>query len=148
VLVSREVDGESIGDGRGELERHLASCDACRRFRERARSLQAVHRSLPEAPPGPRLIASILAAAGKRRESSPMRGWLRFAVPAVAAAVFVLGFWIGSLMHEQYRTAGASTLASGAEALELEYLDECPPGSFGSIFTVSYEGGSYETGRP
>lgn len=70
-----------------------------------------------------------------------MHGWLRFALPAAAAAVFVLGFWIGSLMHEQYRGEAVSTVASGTEALDLEYLDEYPPGSFGYILTTSYEGG-------
>jgi hypothetical protein len=96
---------------------------------------------MPRRAASPRLVASICAAALESREARAARGWLRFALPAAAAAVFVLGFWVGSLMHERYGGGSASSLASGAAGLELEYLDEYPPGSFGDILAASYEGG-------
>jgi predicted anti-sigma-YlaC factor YlaD len=148
TLISRELDGESTNTSREELKRHLESCDACREFRARVHSMMSIHRLMPETPCSPRLVASILAEAAGKRKASWMHGWLRFAVPAAAAAVFVLGFWIGSLMHDQYESAGVAAVASATEGLELEYLDECPPGSFGYLLTASYEGEGYETGRP
>ncbi len=141
ALVSRELDGELDGADRGGLERHVERCARCAAFRELIREAASIHRSGPERDPSPRLVASILAEAGAARRSPRIGGWLRFAVPAAAAAVFVLGFWVGSLMHERFGGEGVSTVASGAMGLDLEYLGDSPPGSFGNIVTVSYEGG-------
>jgi predicted anti-sigma-YlaC factor YlaD len=141
ILISREIDGEAAGADRAGFDRHLGSCAYCASFRDSARRANAVHRAIPERAPSPRLVASILAATVERREIPRTRWWLRIAVPAAAAAVFVLGFWVGSLMHERYGGESASTLAGGAAGLELEYLDEYPPGSFGDILAASYEGG-------
>ena len=141
TIASRELDGECGDDERFELARHIDSCAACRAFRELAREAASLHRASPEIDPSPRLVASILREAGGTRAFSWKRRWLALAVPAASAAVFVLGFWVGSLMHEQYGGVGVSTTASEVDGLGLEYLDESPPGSVGNVLAASYEGG-------
>ncbi len=141
ALISRELDGEAGESERAGIARHVESCGPCAAFRESVRRAASIHRAMPRRAASPRLVASICAAALESREARAARGWLRFALPAAAAAVFVLGFWVGSLMHERYGGGSASSLASGAAGLELEYLDEYPPGSFGDILAASYEGG-------
>lgn len=142
LLISREIDGIATPAESSAAARHVDSCASCASFRELARRSVAIHRALPSRVPSARLVASICAAAAGARVVPWPGRWLRFALPAAAAAVFILGFWVGNLMRERYGGEEASTLAAGAAAgLELEYLDECPPGSFGNIFAASYEGG-------
>ena len=141
TLISREMDGEAREAERAGIARHVESCASCAAFRDSALRAASIHRTMPQKALNPIIVASICATALEPREVRAGRGWLRFALPAAAAAVFVLGFWVGSLMHEQYGGESASTLASGSAGLELEYLDEYPPGSFGDILAASYEGG-------
>lgn len=144
IVISREVDGESNVADREELARHIESCRDCRAFSALVRSATAAHRSIPEVSPDPRLLGAILARATEKRGFVWSHGWLRLAMPAAAVAVFVLGFWIGSVMHEHYRgaTTSVANAAGGTGQLDLEYLGECPPGSFGSVLDASYEGGA------
>ena len=140
-MVSRELDGALDGIGREDLERHLASCAGCRRFRDLSLASLSMHRSVRESDPPPTLLSSILAAVEVGPRSGWMRGWLRFAVPAAAAAVAVIGLWIGGLMHANYVPASAG---NQTDVLELAYLDEYPPGSLGEILMTSSGGGGDE----
>jgi predicted anti-sigma-YlaC factor YlaD len=141
TMISRELDGALDGAGRGELDAHLAVCEACRRFRELSLAGLSAHRSARDAEPPASLLPSILAAV----EVAPRRrwtgGWLRLAVPAAAAAAVVFGVWIGGLMRETYAPAVAG---SQTDVLELTYLDEYPPGSMGEILMASNGGGEDE----
>jgi len=142
-MVSRELDGALDGTGRRELEAHLASCEACRRFRELSLAGLSMHRSVRDAEPPPSLLPSILAAVEAAPRRRLMSGWLRLAVPAAAAAAAVVGVgvWVGGLMREAYVPAGAG---SQTDVLELTYLDEYPPGSMGDILMASNGGGGDE----
>lgn len=141
VMVSRELDGALDGAGRADLESHLASCAGCRRFRDISLAGLSMHRSMREADPPLSLLPSILAAVEVGPRWEWMRGWLRVAVPAAAAAAVVAGVWIGGLMRESYAPASAG---SQADVLELTYLDEYPPGSMGDILMTSNGGGGDE----
>lgn len=145
ISISREIDGESSVADREELARHIETCSDCRAFSALVRAATAAHRSIPEMSPDPRLVGAIVARASAGRGRVWTHGWLRLAMPAAAAAVFVLGFWIGSMMHEHYRGAATTSVAeagNGAGQLDLEYLGEYPPGSFGAVLDASYEGGA------
>ena len=94
-----------------------------------------------EVAPPPSVLPSILAAVEGRPRRRWAVGWPAFAVAGAAAAAAVIGFWVGGLVHETYNPM---TAQSEADVLELTYLDEYPPGSFGDILTASYEGGGDE----
>jgi len=140
-MISRETDGEVEGAERAELERHCALCAGCREFREACLVGLSIHRSVREAAAPPSLLPSILAAVEGRPRRGWVRGWPTFALPAAAVGAAILGFWVGGLMHESYNPAATE---NHTDVLELKYLDEYPPGSFGDILTASYEGGGDE----
>ncbi|MGD1049007.1 MAG: zf-HC2 domain-containing protein [Candidatus Krumholzibacteriaceae bacterium] len=137
-MISRRIDGAIESDGCPELDRHLDSCARCRRFAELSLAGLAIHRSMTEVDPPRFMVSSIMAAVEARPGTEWRRGWLRFAVPAAAAAAAVLGVWIGGLIRESY---APKSVESRADILELKYLDEFPPGSFGDIMMASNEGG-------
>jgi anti-sigma factor RsiW len=140
-IVSRDIDGAIDASERERLERHLGLCPQCLRFREAVLAGSSIHRGIAELSPPPTLIPAIMAAVAARREKGWFRGWLRVAVPAAAAAVVVLGIWIGGLLasHVSPRYAYSRT-----DVLELGYLDEFPPGSVGEILMASSGGGDNE----
>jgi len=140
-MVSRELDGALDGAGREDLDRHLASCAGCRRFRDLSLAGLSVHSSVTEVDPPSSLLPSILAAVEVGPRWGWMHGWLRVAVPTAAAAVVVFGVWIGGFMHESYVPASAG---NQTDVLELTYLDEYPPGSLGDILMTSNGGGEDE----
>jgi predicted anti-sigma-YlaC factor YlaD len=142
TMVSRMLDGELAGaEGKSLLEEHLGSCEECRRFAEISSAGLAIHRSVGTADPPPSLLPSILAAVEVEPRRGWVRGWLRMAVPAFAAAAAVFGFWIGGLMHESFMPARTE---SQTDVLELSYLDAYPPGSMGAILMTATEGGGDE----
>jgi anti-sigma factor RsiW len=141
TMVSRELDGALDGAGRGELDAHLASCEACRRFKELSAAGLSAHRSMRDAEPPASLLPSILAAVEVAPRRRWMSGWLRVGLPAAAAAAAVVGGWVGGLMRETYVPAGAG---NQTDVLELTYLDEYPPGSMGDILMASNGGGGDE----
>jgi hypothetical protein len=112
------------------------------RFREAVRAAAAIHRGMTEISPSPGLVSSILTAvAERRRERAWYQGWLRVAVPAAVTAVAVFGFWLGGLLTERLTR---SDVQSQTDVLELQYLNEYPPGSVGEILMASNEGGGNE----
>ena len=139
-IVSRELDGPVDETERASLERHMESCPACRRFREVALAASSMHRRIVEVAPPADLASSIVARAARRRERAWLRGWLRFAIPAAAAAA-VIGVWLGGALTQHL---APSTGSSRTDVLELEYLDEYPPGSMGDLLAVSDGGGNNE----
>jgi predicted anti-sigma-YlaC factor YlaD len=138
MMISRELDGAVEAVERERLERHLAACAGCRRFKELSLAGLSIHRSVKEANPPPSLVPSILAAVEARRDTEWIHGWLRVAVPAAAAAAAAFGIWVGGLIHE---SSTPNSTGDHADVLELSYLDEYPPGSLGDILMASNEGG-------
>jgi predicted anti-sigma-YlaC factor YlaD len=140
-LLSRGIDGAIDEADVRRIDRHLESCTQCVRFRDTLRAAASIHRRIREIEPPPRLAPSIMAAVAiDRREAWP-RGWLRIAVPAAATAAAVLGIWLGGLLTERFIAASSPR---EADPLELQYLDEYPPGSLGEVLMASAEGGGNE----
>jgi anti-sigma factor RsiW len=137
-LISREVDGALDGTGLRSVEQHCAGCAACRRFRDLLAAALSAHRSVREVEPPATLEWRILSAAEPPPRASWVRGWARLVVPAAAAASAAFGLWIGGLIRESYTP---SIAGGNADVLELSYLDEYPPDSFGYLLTASNEGG-------
>jgi predicted anti-sigma-YlaC factor YlaD len=137
-MISRQIDGALDRVERNDLELHLAACAECREFMELSRAVLSVHRSTRELSPPPSLLPSILAAVEIPERARWINGWFRVAVTAAAAATAVLGVWVGGLIRESYAPESAP---SHLDVLELGYLDEYPPGSFGDILMASNEGG-------
>ena len=138
MMISRELDGAFEAVERERLDLHLAACAGCRRFKELSLAGLSMHRSVKEVEAPPSLAPSILAAVEARRDAEWIHGWLRVAVPAAAAAAAGLGIWVGGLIHE---SSTPSSTGDHTDVLELRYLDEYPPGSFGDILMASNEGG-------
>ena len=137
-MISRRIDGAVASADCGELDLHLGSCARCRGFAEVSLAGLAIHRSVTDVDPPRSLVPSIMAALEARPGTGWGRGWLRFAVPAAAAAAAVLGIWIGGLIRESYTP---KSVESRADVLELKYLDEFPPGSLSEVLMASNEGG-------
>ncbi len=138
TMISRELDGEIEREEREALDRHVETCPDCREFRAALIETFTIHRQLGEVEPPATILPAVLAEVERPERVGWFRGWLRVAVPAAAALVMLLGFQIGDLLTE--------TLASGdmneqAEVLELDYLDEYPPGSLGDALALAVEGG-------
>jgi len=140
-MISRELDGEIDQSALAELEAHCAACAGCRRFRELSLAGLMIHRSMRDESAPPSLLPSILSAVEASSRTAWMRGWMRFAVPTAAAAAAVLGVWVGGLIHE---SCGPANAENHADVLELDYLGEYPPGSFGDVLMASNEGGGNE----
>lgn len=137
-VISRELDGRCEGVERERLDAHLASCADCREFRALSLAGLSIHRSVRDVEAPRSLEQSIMAAVEGRRDAGWIHGWLRFGVPAAAAAVAALGIWVGGLIHESSMPLGTETQS---DVLELGFLDDYPPGSVGDILVASNEGG-------
>jgi predicted anti-sigma-YlaC factor YlaD len=137
-MISRKLDGAIDGAEREKLESHLASCAECRGFEKLSLAGLSAHRFARELDPPPLLLPSILEAVEARDGTGWIGGWLRFAVSVATAAAVVLGVWIGGLIRGSYVPNGTQ---NQTDVLELKYLDEYPPGSFGYILMASSEGG-------
>jgi anti-sigma factor RsiW len=140
-LASQEADGALDAAGHERLELHTASCAACARFREVTRAAVSIHRSIPDVAPPGTLVSRIVAAATAERSRPGLSVWIRVALPAAAAATAVLGIWIGGMLTERLASAD---MQSQADVLELQYLNEYPPGSVGELLMASNGGGADE----
>lgn len=137
--ISRALDGLLSGEELGAVESHLESCDACREFRSALVELHSLHRDAEAFEPPVSLLQSIMDAVEERSTGRTWtHGWLRFALPAAAAIVLVLGILAGwNLMGVLMPTNGTDA----AEVFGLEYLEEHPPGSVGELMLAEAEGG-------
>jgi len=137
--ISRELDGVLDEERLSSLAGHLESCDTCREFRAVLAGLHSLHRTAEELDPPMSLLPSIMDAVEERGPGpSWAHGWLRFALPAAAAAVLFLGILAGGSLTEMIlRTNGTDV----AEIFGLEYLEEHPPGSVGELMLAGVEGG-------
>jgi hypothetical protein len=139
-LASREADGVLDAAGRERLDRHVESCAGCLRFRDAVAACVSAHRRVEDVSPPTDLVSRIMAAAAEPR-GAWFPGWMKVALPAAATATAVLGIWIGGLLID--RLAPADT-QSQADVLELQYLNEYPPGSVGELLMASNGGGGDE----
>jgi hypothetical protein len=82
----RQVDGEVTANRAAELDAHRGTCVACRSERD---ALAALVRDLraPAGPPGPWMVARVMAHLDRAVPPAPARRWPLAAVIAAAAAV-------------------------------------------------------------
>jgi anti-sigma factor RsiW len=115
---------ESLSDaGRLEVERHLASCTACRAELEEIRgTVSSVRGAYPEDAGGgastfeARKLERVLAAAHSRRRGRIR--WMAWPIGAAAAALFVV-LVIGSVTGVRYRARGAMSPSERAQTLAI-----------------------------
>lgn len=122
------VYDELADDARHELEQHIARCKQCSADLESAKVLRADFAQLPAHEPSPNFLAASRMKLQEALESAEQGGWwshlafdpvhwlnqVRFA-PALAAAIFILGFagGIGATYKMVTRPAGGQ--APGGE---------------------------------
>ncbi len=137
--ISRELDGVLNEEERSAVAGHLESCDDCREFKTALSRLHTMHGNAEEVEPPASLLPSIMYAV-EERGKAPARasGWLRFALPAAAAVVLVLGILAGGSLTELIVPSNGT---DGNGVLGLEYLEEHPPGSVGELMLAGLEGG-------
>ena len=143
-LLSREIDGEIDSSQGAVLEAHLEGCESCRRVRDALREMYTLHRELGELEAPRSLVRGVMDHVARPRRRSRFAGLVRAAVPVAAAAVLVLGIFAGMFLAELYERPGIDQQLA---VLELEYLDEYPPGSMGDLFMEVTEGGGDERGE-
>src|SRR5260370_42548251 len=101
VLLQQRLDGEPIAD-RGELDRHLADCPACRDLYASAQRLQECLQSLTSITPPADLSQRILARWLEERRSQA-RCRRRLLVGVGVAAALLAAIFLG---YSRWRTRG------------------------------------------
>jgi predicted anti-sigma-YlaC factor YlaD len=139
MMISKGFDGEIEDSERQALERHLYACEDCRLFKESLIQILLIHRELVEVQPPHSLLSAVIAAVEKPR--SKVQGWINIAVPVAAALIMLLGYLAGDFLAESFVPAGVE---DQAELLELDYLEEYPPGSMGDVLMAAMEEGRDE----
>ncbi len=120
--VALFVYDELADDAAYELEQHVARCKPCADELEQVRAFHMTMSALPEVEPTPNLLTSARMRLQESLETAPQRrawrwaldpmAWvrqLRFA-PALAAALFIVGFATGGLAT--YRIASRGPIYS------------------------------------
>lgn len=138
-LISRMIDGECDAPLRESIEAHLRDCEECRAFLESTRELFALHRGLGESAPPGALAASVMGIVEAQEHRSRFAGFMKVVVPIAAAVVLVFGIYAGSALVDLYNQPASNGQLA---ALDLEYLDEYPPGSVGEAIMTVTEGGN------
>ncbi|MBN2202379.1 zf-HC2 domain-containing protein [bacterium] len=134
--LSAYMDGELIPARKDAVASHLGSCEACRsRLAEWKAVWQALD-ALPAAAPSP-AFRSRLAARIRESERPPVsERFERFLIPVSAAAVALLGFWIGYIAGgRQASSAGIPDSVSPiASTAYLDSFNSVPTASLGDIY--------------
>jgi hypothetical protein len=142
------VYNELPDDARYELEQHLARCGDCTAELKSARKFNALLSELPVEEPSPNLVAASRMGLQEALETTKQGGfwqrlvfdpgaWLRqvrFA-PALASAIFIVGFAGGIGATYKVVSGGVSSIASGATSHPAE-------SSVMGIQSISQEPGS------
>jgi predicted anti-sigma-YlaC factor YlaD len=140
-MLSREIDGEIDHAEEASLAAHLEVCESCRRARAVLREATALHRDLVELEPPLSLANDVMASIVEPERRGRLTGFFRVAVPIAAAVVLVLGIYAGIFLGDLITQPGVN---GNLAVLELEYLDEFPPGSAGDVIMTATEGGDDE----
>jgi anti-sigma factor RsiW len=123
--LSAYLDGELAPGRKDVVASHLSSCEACRsRLAEWGAVWKALD-ALPVAESSPAFRARVLARLRQTRPSASER-LERFLIPVSAAAVALLGFWVGYIAG-----GGGSSTARAPESASpiasTAYLDSFSP---------------------
>lgn len=140
-MLSREIDGEIDRADEASLAAHLEVCESCRRAREALGEATALHRDLVELEPPRTLVTDVMASIEEPERRGRLTGFFKVAVPIAAAVVLVLGIYAGIFLGDLIKQPAIN---GSLAVLELEYLDEFPPGSAGDVIMTETEGGDDE----
>jgi anti-sigma factor RsiW len=146
--LSAYLDGELPAGRKEAAASHLASCDACR---SRLAEWQAVWKALdaiPAAEPSPLFRSRVLTRVRGTRTSVSGR-IERFLIPVSAAAVALLGFWIG-YMAGGNAAASARSAETASPIASTAYLDSfgsAPTASLGDVYLALEDGIGSEAAR-
>lgn len=136
LLMQRDLDHDLDGQGKNELERHLASCKECAEMYDRLKRLAFNLENLPKVEPKYSLVDAILpqldlidrekfadeqAAAGEagsvqvlKKEKKRKGFWLPAIGPAAAALLFALVLLDGEKTDQMKQSASLNRLQSDA----------------------------------
>ncbi len=140
-MLSREIDGEIDHADEKSLSAHLEVCESCRRAHAALKEATALHRDLAQLEPPRTLVTDVMASIGEPERRGRLTGFFRIAVPIAAAVVLVLGVYAGMFLGDLIKQPAIN---GSLAVLELEYLDEFPPGSTGDVIMTATEGGDDE----
>jgi anti-sigma factor RsiW len=135
-LLSAFSDGEMPAEENRIIDAHVQSCGSCLRKLEEIESLRKALDGLPGANSSPYFYAK-LASRIRAEERKPASGWFeRLLIPIFAAAIAVLGFWLGTLAGNNGDTTGKKTLTSYpiVSTSYLDTFDSVPTASFGEVY--------------
>jgi hypothetical protein len=142
------VYDELPDDARHELEQHVARCKDCAAEVEAVKQLRSDFAQLPVEDPNPSLLASSRMRLQEALESTEQGGWwsrlvfdpvqwlnqVRFA-PALAAAIFILGF-AGGIGVTYKMVRGGTTAEGGGTPTQLSLA------SISGVSSISQQPGS------
>lgn len=129
--LSAFMDGELAPARKDAVASHLNACEACR---SRLAEWEAVWRALdalPAAAPSPAFRSRLAARLHETRPAASGR-LERFLIPVSAAAVALLGFWIGYIAGG--RQAASARFAESADAVYLDSFSSVPTASLGDVY--------------
>lgn len=141
--LNRYLDGELAAEDRGDIERHVGACSACREALERLHAAEAALAQLATAPDVPDGFAERVVARGaQRREqrSVVVPFWKSFspAMRVAAAAMLMLGLGLGALMSLDLVSGSATPsdlAATDPDAVYgFDYLSDAPGGSLADAY--------------
>ena len=117
--------GELVGPAHDRVERHLASCPACRATRDEFRSaLDALRSGTPEAPAlhWPRYRAELRRKLEARQERAAGRVWWRWPAP-LALSAGLAGMLLFLAIHGGFQAPERADVAASQEAAIARRLD-------------------------
>lgn len=129
--LSAFMDDELDPARKDAVASHLNTCEACR---SRLAEWEAVWRALdalPAASPSPAFRGRLAARLHETRPAASER-LERFLIPVSAAAVALLGFWIGYIAGG--RQAASVRFPESADAVYLDSFSSVPTASLGDVY--------------
>jgi len=137
--LSGYIDGEVRSGEKRQVRQHLAGCADCRNALEEMRKAWNLLDVLPGPKPAPYLRTRILARlAGSKAPAR--RAWLEhFLLPISAAAVALIGIWLGSLVGRNGDAAAENQKNDDPVAVSYaDHLDDLPPASLSNAYFTDY----------
>jgi predicted anti-sigma-YlaC factor YlaD len=135
-MLSAYSDSESSSENKALIESHVRSCESCRRLLEETRTLWKVLEALPAAKPSPFFYAKLRSRIQSEERIQRTPWTERLLIPASAAAIAVLGFWLGTIAGGNGDTTkqDSYSLSTTASTSYMDTFDSVPSASFGDVY--------------
>jgi predicted anti-sigma-YlaC factor YlaD len=140
-MLSAYSDGESRAEKKTLIESHVRACESCQKVIEENQVLWDVLGVLPAAKASPFFYARLKSKMQRSKLQAEERArripWTeRLLIPASAAAIAVLGFWLGTIAGgngdtQQLETATQNSVAS---TTYFDTFNSVPSASFGDVY--------------